>query len=203
MGRPLNKKNFGDTAMGGFQLQVTADIGVGAEPCWVMEQNGSRTYTVTAEADSNRFGRVILQGTAVSAVGEATMDVTRFDGVANVQATADVNLTTGAVTSLTITNGGSGYTSVPNVVISGDGTGATATAVLTAGVVTAINVTAGGSGFTAATATIDAPAAGGAVEKARTVLTHLVKTFEGNSYRWELGIDADVIGAGGAFIQAA
>jgi len=203
MGRPLNKKNFGDTATGGSQLQVTADLGVGAEACWVMEQKGSRTYIVAAEADSNRFGRVILQAGVVTAVGEATMDVTVADGVANVQATATAALTIDVVTSITVTVGGSGYTTAPNVVISGDGTGATATAVLTAGVVTSITVDTGGAGYTSATIAIDVPAAGGVVEKARTLLTHVVKTFEGSTYRWELGVNANNIGSGGASVQSA
>lgn len=74
-------------------------------------------------------------------------------------ATATANITSGAVTSVDIVSGGSGYTSAPAVTFSGGGgTGAAATAVVTDGVVTAINVTAGGSGYTAApTVTVAAP----------------------------------------------
>ena len=55
----------------------------------------------------------------------------------------------GAVTGITITNPGSGYTTA-TVNITGGGTGATADAVVSAsGVVTAINVDAGGAGYTA------------------------------------------------------
>lgn len=53
--------------------------------------------------------------------------------------------------TITVTKGGSGYTSAPTVSFSGGGgTGAAATAVVTNGVVTAINVTNGGSGYTSA-----------------------------------------------------
>jgi len=68
-------------------------------------------------------------------------------------ATATAVLTDGAVTSITVTAGGSGYTSAPTVTIGGGGgNGATATAVLTDGVVTSITVGtgAGGSGYTSA-----------------------------------------------------
>ncbi len=64
-------------------------------------------------------------------------------------ATATATLTTGAVSSFTVTNGGQGYIAPPEVVISGGGgTGATGTAVLTGGVVTSISVGSGGSGYT-------------------------------------------------------
>jgi hypothetical protein len=55
------------------------------------------------------------------------------------------------VNSITVTNGGSGYTSVPTVAFTGTNTtAATATAVLTATSVASITVTAGGTGFTSA-----------------------------------------------------
>ncbi len=77
------------------------------------------------------------------------------------------------IASISVTNGGSGYTSVPTVVISGGGggTGATATAIVTQGVVTSISLTNPGTGYTSlpavtlsggggqgATATANAPA---------------------------------------------
>jgi FtsP/CotA-like multicopper oxidase with cupredoxin domain len=58
----------------------------------------------------------------------------------------------GAITAITVTAGGSGYTAAATTVeiIGGGGTGATATAVVTSGVITAINVTHGGSGYNSA-----------------------------------------------------
>lgn len=56
----------------------------------------------------------------------------------------------GVVTGITLTNGGSGYTSAPTVTITGGGgTGATATATV-AGAVTAITITNNGTGYTSA-----------------------------------------------------
>ncbi|VVB96180.1 Laccase [uncultured archaeon] len=69
-------------------------------------------------------------------------------------ATASATVVNGVVTGLTLINGGSGYTSVPTVSITGGaGTGAFATATV-AGAVTAITVTNGGSGYTSAPAVV-------------------------------------------------
>lgn len=81
-----------------------------------------------------------------------------------------------AVASLSLTSGGSGYTSAPTPTISGGGgTGAAATATVTGGAVTGLTLTSGGSGYTsapivsfsggggsgaAATATLGTPGAG-------------------------------------------
>ena len=67
--------------------------------------------------------------------------------VQTVTATTDTPIAL-TIASIKVTNGGSGYTSVPTVTISGGGggTGATATATLTQGVVTALTLTAAGSG---------------------------------------------------------
>lgn len=53
----------------------------------------------------------------------------------------------GVVTSITVTNGGSGYLAPPKISIIGDGSGATAEAQVSGGTVTGITVTNGGSGY--------------------------------------------------------
>ena len=58
---------------------------------------------------------------------------------------------TGYINTITVVNGGSGYTSAPTVTIGGAGTGATATATVTSGAVTAITITDSGSGYNANT----------------------------------------------------
>lgn len=63
-------------------------------------------------------------------------------------AEATINPATGAITSIAVTAGGTGYTSAPGVAITGSGTLATATAVIDgSGQVTAINLTNPGSGY--------------------------------------------------------
>lgn len=78
--------------------------------------------------------------------------------VGNITATATATASGGAVTGFTITNGGTGYTSAPNVTITGVGTGATATATVADGKVTSIKITNAGTGYLSApTVKIDAP----------------------------------------------
>lgn len=76
-----------------------------------------------------------------------------------VRATATANLTNGTVTSYTITNGGTEYTTTPSVTITGDGSNAAGTAVISGGSVISITPTNVGSGYgtTAPTVTIDYP----------------------------------------------
>lgn len=62
-------------------------------------------------------------------------------------ATATATVTGRAVSAITVTAGGTGYTA-PTITVKGRGTGATATATLSGGVITAITVTAGGTGYT-------------------------------------------------------
>lgn len=204
MGRPLRKQNFGNTIDAGPQLIVSASLpgGEGAEPCWIQDQPGSRTYTVASLAGGStpaREGRVKLQEGTIVAIGQARLSVTPFDGVANVTALGTITgLESSTITdsSVTITNGGSGYSVPPVVTIDGNGTtDPTATATLTGGVVTAVTVTGGSADHTSATITFSAPAEGGTVEYARTLLQHTVKTWEGNAYTWKLGVTASVAGA--------
>ena len=54
------------------------------------------------------------------------------------------------VDAISVTNGGSGYTSAPAVTITGDGSGAEAEATVDGGVVTAVTVTKSGYGYTTA-----------------------------------------------------
>ncbi|HEX9161141.1 MAG TPA: prepilin-type N-terminal cleavage/methylation domain-containing protein [Thermoanaerobaculia bacterium] len=71
------------------------------------------------------------------------------------------------ITSITVTTGGSGFTSAPTVTITDPtGTGATAVATVGGGAVTSIKVTAQGSGYTAPTITISGGGGTGATATA-------------------------------------
>ncbi len=76
-------------------------------------------------------------------------------GGGGIGALAEATVSAGVITSITVIDGGSGYTSVPTVTITGAGSGATATAVLTDEVVTSITVNTGGSGFLTIPTVID------------------------------------------------
>jgi hypothetical protein len=74
--------------------------------------------------------------------------VNQFSGDINSQiATASAVVSNGSVTSIDITNSGSGYIAPPNVTIAGYGAGARAEAEITNGSVSAINVINGGTGY--------------------------------------------------------
>lgn len=76
-------------------------------------------------------------------------------------------VTAGVVTSVTVTNGGTGYGAAPEITFIGAGTGAVATATVVDGVITAVVVSAGGTGYTVApTAT------------AAEIITHTVSATE-------------------------
>jgi hypothetical protein len=116
-------------------------------------------------------------------------------------ATATANTIVGFVIGATITNGGSGYTSAPDVTISGNGTGAAATATLTDGVVTGINITSAGSGFTTgATITIAPPVIPFRVEYSSGTITATYASAPtagrtiAATYRYGTGGIADALG---------
>lgn len=80
-------------------------------------------------------------------MNEQQIDIAIYLNSNYAQATAEVS--SGAVTGITITNGGSGYASAPIITITGGGgTGAEATAIISDGTVTGINIINGGSGYT-------------------------------------------------------
>jgi len=111
MGRPLRKQNFGNTSQSNNQLQVLADIGAGTELCWIMDQPGSRTYTlasVVGGSTPTRTGRAKLQLADPSAVGEAQLDVSVF-GVSAGDGTAEVSILNLSAASAVVTTTGSGY----------------------------------------------------------------------------------------------
>jgi len=74
----------------------------------------------------------------------------------------------GAIYNIKVTDGGSGYTTVPPVTITGSGSGCTATAVLTDQILTDIIVDTPGSGYENAVVTITG--GGGANATARAVI---------------------------------
>jgi hypothetical protein len=90
-------------------------------------------------------------------VTDGTNSWSQSVGNPGVGATATANTIVGFVIGATITNGGSGYTTAPEVTITGAGSGATATATLTNGVVTGITINSAGSGYSGAVTISIAP----------------------------------------------
>jgi len=112
MGRPLNKKYFGNRNTG--STSTTADEGIG----------GQGVESVTIAGVWSGF---------TQATSTVTFSAPQLPG--GVTATGTVTITSGAPTLVTMTEKGSGYTSAPTVTIADSDVGAetsgTATAVLT------------------------------------------------------------------------
>ncbi len=81
--------------------------------------------------------------------GGYTESFVRINTNGGIGAIANAILAPGAVTGITLDNPGSNYTSVPEVEITGGGTGATATATLSSdGTISGVTLVSGGSGYT-------------------------------------------------------
>jgi hypothetical protein len=109
----------------------------------------------------NYQGRVAVGDPPVNFDGTGQFKFALVNGGANLseQATGTAVRTGGFITSVSVTNGGSGYASAPTVSFSGGGgVGAEATAIISGDAVTSIVVTNAGSEYTSApTVTITSP----------------------------------------------
>lgn len=118
----------------------------------------------TAHATINSTTKVVTAGVVDYAgfgySSAPTVQFTSTDGGTGAALTATVS--GGSVSSLTVTSGGSGYSTAPTLTIfGGGGTGATATATVSGGVVTGATVTAGGSHYSTAPVVFVKPTDGG------------------------------------------
>lgn len=100
MGRPINKRYIGDTALSGQQIQATAHFGgePAAATSWISKQVATNTYEMVAE-DGSAMGRVQLaQGGVALAPGQANVTVTPYGSSGGgVVATARMGATSGTV----------------------------------------------------------------------------------------------------------
>ena len=154
-----------------YPLQLTTDnlantfgdarLAVGLEPsvAYVKGYRIASESTVYVEVEKARDENFLNAASTLLPLGNyiyidnvvSLPDIVNFSTI-NLSdgATATATLTSGAVTGLTITNPGTGYTTPVVTITGGGGTGATATATLTSGAITGLTVTAGGSGYTSA-----------------------------------------------------
>ena len=110
----------------------------------------SLLFAASAQAQLQLKGGVInsLRRTAIVIPVSPATTTPQFSAKAGTSATAGAILPNG-ILSITLSNGGSGYTSNPTVSFTGGGgSGATATAARTGNVVTSVTITNPGSGYT-------------------------------------------------------
>ena len=134
---PQSAASFCVTASNDF-VTVTSAVAVlsVAIPVYLLSQPESQTVP----------GRQSLR-LSVTAAGTPPLSYQWYKQP-NTAATADPIIASGFVLGASITSGGSGYVSVPNVsIVGGGGFGATATAAISNGAVTAINIVDPGFGY--------------------------------------------------------
>ena len=105
-------------------------------------------------------GRVQVAGTNFSGTGQFKFAIVSTGMDMNRQATAVATVTSGFITSISVTDGGNGYLTAPSVeIVDASGSGAVATAQIANGAVTSISVQSAGSGYSAPQVSLGAPTA--------------------------------------------
>ena len=129
----------GKNLVGGHNTGIIYELNLGA-----YTDNGSTIKSI-------RAAQVVQSGRKTVFHKRLDLDFEAGVGLSTGLGTGTAVLTADAVTSVTITDGGSAYTEAPRVEFTGGaGSGAVATATLTAGAVSAVTIIAGGSGYTSA-----------------------------------------------------
>jgi len=92
-------------------------------------------------------------------------------------AQTDVVVTNGTITEILVLNGGSKYTSVPDLNLNGDGYGAVLTPIIENGSLTDVKIISGGSNYTSSSTTLSIIPAGTAVKFKASIQTWRVNLF--------------------------
>ena len=127
-------------------ISTKNSINAGPVGTWV---NGVSIWSYKSKT-TKTFGAVtaVAIKSAGSGYDAASPPAITISGGGGSGATAAVTVD-GAISEITVTDGGSGYTSSPLVsIVGGGGSGGAATAIITKGVVSRILINAGGSGYT-------------------------------------------------------
>ena len=116
-----------------------------------------------------------------------TANLSAANTYAAIATAIQTTITTGTVASVTVTAGGTGYTSAPTVVFTGGGgTGAAGTATVTAQAVTVVTITNAGTGYTSApVVTFTGGAGTGAA--ATAILTGVTTNLSGATFTFTNG----------------
>jgi hypothetical protein len=109
--------------------------------------NQSKNYAINFNAPLHR-------GTITNKVTSTSFNVLDVDGIERTVIFDEIPQSSSGITSIGVTDAGTGYTSAPTVTITGDGTGATAEAIIVNGRVQNINIVDRGTDYTRAVVTI-------------------------------------------------
>ena len=139
--KPVNAVTTVQMTLDGYTGTIKAQAAENYESIWYNVTESTTYYNKTGTIHMNIVGWHPLLRLAFNNSIFAVPDQPGIPAIA--YATTE----NGVVTSITVTNGGSGYLAPPKINIIGDGAGATAEAVISGGTVVGINVTNGGSGY--------------------------------------------------------
>lgn len=109
--------------------------------------NQSKNYTI-------KFNAPLHRGTITNKLTCTSFNVLDMDGIERTVILDEIPQSYSGITSIGVTDAGTGYISAPTVTITGDGTGATAEAVIVNGRVQNINIVNRGTDYTRAVVTI-------------------------------------------------
>jgi hypothetical protein len=108
----------------------------------------------TPQSYNIKFNVPLHRGTVADRLSSTEFDIVDSDGIRRSVVFEEVPQSFTGISSVQVTNPGTGYTSTPTVTITGDGIGATAEAVVVNGTIQSISVTNRGIDYTRAIATI-------------------------------------------------
>ena len=126
-----------------FMVNATSTSGLAAGQCFILATPFGGSARPCKKIAQFRLDLFEASG-AITSYSWSTVPATA-PGQANLIAGTGA---VGAILSVTVNTGGTGYTSAPTVAFTGGGTGATATATVVAGAVTAVTVTSPGFNYT-------------------------------------------------------
>jgi hypothetical protein len=109
--------------------------------------NQSKNYAID-------FNAPLKRGTITNKLTSTSFNVLDVDGIERTVIFDEIPQSSSGITSIGVTDAGTGYTSAPTVTITGDGTGATAEAIIVNGRVQNINIVDRGIDYTRAVVTI-------------------------------------------------
>ena len=138
---PVNAVTTVQMTLDGYTGTIKAQAAENYESIWYNVTESTTYYNKTGTIHMNIVGwhpllRVCFNNSIFAVPDQPGIPAIAYATTSN-----------GVVTSITVTNGGSGYLAPPKINIIGDGAGATAEATVSGGVVTGITVTNGGSGY--------------------------------------------------------
>ena len=171
-------------ADGDFVYVIETDDTVTQVPLTLMVWQSEHAYS-----EGDRIRPTVATGYYYEAVSGGESGTTEPTWPIFLGETVSEDQDTYTVASLTITNGGSGYTSAPTITIDPppSGTTATATCTITDGVVTNVTITNAGTGYTSAPGvTFTAPGTGTTATATSTLSAKLV--WEAKGYTNSAGV---------------